>query len=535
MKLKWIIMLLSHWTFCTAKNEFYSSTDHMTQLIGIKKHFSQCLENYISALENQTCLLKRVLQGLDSISDGSEDPEKFISNPLTAYKLVRQLRNAGTVFEEVTKKSMSEDLKALMSKAQVLPSESDLEGIAMAMLRLQDVYRIDPKNFSGLENTLTLDPDETFHIAVVAHQNQQFQSASLWIQETLKKLDEGTDAMVTKQEVLHLLGSVPFQAWNLPIALGQLLPPGKSRLYILQFSFNHVILKNTLFLRLMGQGWGEVTIISCFVLNYIVQMLKYCESKEVLIRSYSMRWYIIFTLSMTLHFDWQTPQREKKLACRYTTGGGNPLLIYAPAKEEEEWDQPLILRYHDLLSISDIEIIKRLSRPKLDRATVSDPVAGKMVSMVRVSKSAWLSEDESPVVARANQRIAAITGLDMETAEELQVANYGIGGQYEPHYDSRLTNDSYFELHGERIATVLVYMTDVEIGGATVFPNIGAALQPKRGSAVVWFNLLKSGKEDARTLHAACPVFAGNKWVANKWIHTRGQEFRRKCSLSMFD
>lgn len=29
----------------------------------------------------------------------------------------------------------------------------------------------------------------------------------------------------------------------------------------------------------------------------------------------------------------------------------------------------------------------------------------------------------------------------------------------------------------------------------------------------------------------ACPVLIGNKWVANKWIHERGQEFRRPCSL----
>ncbi|XP_051959985.1 prolyl 4-hydroxylase subunit alpha-1 [Xyrauchen texanus] len=152
-----------------------------------------------------------------------------------------------------------------------------------------------------------------------------------------------------------------------------------------------------------------------------------------------------------------------------------------------------------------------------------------------LGKCAWLSEDEDPVITQVNQRIADVTGLDLDTAEELQVANYGIGGQYDPHYDSKLSNDSDFQLRGGRIATVLIYMSDVDIGGATVFPTFGAALRPKRGTAVFWFNLLANGNEDGRTLHAACPVFVGNKWVANKWIRTRGQEFRRKCSTSKSD
>jgi hypothetical protein len=36
------------------------------------------------------------------------------------------------------------------------------------------------------------------------------------------------------------------------------------------------------------------------------------------------------------------------------------------------------------------------------------------------------------------------------------------------------------------------------------------------------------------TRHAGCPVLTGNKWVSNKWIHERGQEFRRPCALKPY-
>ncbi|CAF1246049.1 unnamed protein product [Rotaria magnacalcarata] len=74
-------------------------------------------------------------------------------------------------------------------------------------------------------------------------------------------------------------------------------------------------------------------------------------------------------------------------------------------------------------------------------------------------------------------------------------------------------------------------MSDVEWGGATFFPLFGGYVTPKKGSTLFWYNLHASGEADYRTLHAACPVLIGNKWIANKWIHEYGQEFRRRCSL----
>uniref|UniRef100_A0A671P4R2 Zgc:152670 n=1 Tax=Sinocyclocheilus anshuiensis TaxID=1608454 RepID=A0A671P4R2_9TELE len=197
-----------------------------------------------------------------------------------------------------------------------------------------------------------------------------------------------------------------------------------------------------------------------------------------------------------------TSKRQRALSCRYSTGGENPRLTYAPVKEEVEWDEPGIIRYHDIISDREIAILKNISRPLEDK----------------------------PVVSHFNQRIADITGLSMKSAEDLHVRS-------QQHIFSLLLklNKLQTDDENERIATFLIYMSDVEIGGATVFPQVGVALKPKKGSAVFWYNLRKNGNVDWYTEHAGCPVLRGNKWVANKWIHEFGQEFRRRCSLSYWE
>lgn len=37
----------------------------------------------------------------------------------------------------------------LLSKTQLLPNENNLDGIAVAIIRLQELYRLDPKDMTG--------------------------------------------------------------------------------------------------------------------------------------------------------------------------------------------------------------------------------------------------------------------------------------------------------------------------------------------------------------------------------------------------
>jgi prolyl 4-hydroxylase len=54
------------------------------------------------------------------------------------------------------------------------------------------------------------------------------------------------------------------------------------------------------------------------------------------------------------------------------------------------------------------------------------------------------------------------------------------------------------------------------VGGATVWPNAGISVFPKKGSAAFWYNIRTSDIPDQYTMHAACPVLLGQKWIGNK-------------------
>ena len=124
------------------------------------------------------------------------------------------------------------------------------------------------------------------------------------------------------------------------------------------------------------------------------------------------------------------------------------------------------------------------------------------------------------------------------------MANYGVGGQYEHHFDfsskhdeAKNTSRRHHDIMttGDRLATMLFYLNDVEAGGRTIFPELRLSVVPVKGAALFWYNLFRSGQGDERTLHAACPVIAGTKWAANKWIHEFSNWNRRPCGLSSAD
>ncbi|XP_072120179.1 prolyl 4-hydroxylase subunit alpha-2-like isoform X9 [Mobula birostris] len=468
-------LLWISWCYVSqTRAEFFTSIGQMTDLIYLEKDLVKSLKEYITAEEAKLSAIKSWAEKLDELTHTStSDPEGYLGHPVNAYKLMKRLNTEWLRLESLVLQHTSDNFIANLSiQRQHFPTNEDESGAAKALMRLQDTYRLDSDSISkgrlpGVQDLVSLSVDDCFELGKVAYNDGDYYHTLLWMEQTLKQLEEGETGGVTKAEVLDYLSYSVYQMGDLrrAIELTKCLIAADPKHLRAKSNLNYF--NNLLRQQKQDDEESDVESSESQGVKYAppVDYLPERDTYEALCRGEGIK---------------MTARRQRRLFCRYHNGNSNPRLLIAPIKEEDEWDSPHIVRYYEVLSDAEIERIKDLAKPR--------------------------------------------------------VANYGVGGQYEPHFDfSRRPFDRNLATEGNRLATYLNYMSDVTAGGATVFPDFGAAIYPKKGTAVFWYNLFRSGEGDYRTRHAACPVLVGSKWVSNKWIHERGQEFKRPCGLTEVD
>lgn len=212
-------------------------------------------------------------------------------------------------------------------------------------------------------------------------------------------------------------------------------------------------------------------------------------------------------------------------------------------KRREQWTEilswePRAFLYHNFLSKEECNHLIDLAKPRLTKSTVVDSATGKTIdSSVRTSSGMFLNRGQDTIIKNIEKRIADFTFIPVEHGEGLQVLHYKVGQKYEPHYDYFL-DEFNTKNGGQRIATVLMYLSDVEEGGETIFPaaegNIssvpwwnelsecgkrGLAVKPQMGDALLFWSMHPDGTLDPSSVHGGCPVIKGNKWSSTKWMH----------------
>ncbi|XP_073007478.1 prolyl 4-hydroxylase 1 isoform X3 [Typha latifolia] len=184
----------------------------------------------------------------------------------------------------------------------------------------------------------------------------------------------------------------------------------------------------------------------------------------------------------------------------------------------------------------ECDTLKAIARPRLQVSTVVDTKTGKgFKSEVRTSSGMFLNNDERkfPIVQAIEKRISVFSQIPPENGELIQVLRYEPSQYYRPHHDY-FADTFNLKRGGQRIATMLMYLSDNVEGGETFFPMAGngecscggkmvkgLCVKPTKGDAVLFWSMGLNGESDPKSIHGGCAVLKGEKWSATKWMRQK--------------
>jgi prolyl 4-hydroxylase len=142
-------------------------------------------------------------------------------------------------------------------------------------------------------------------------------------------------------------------------------------------------------------------------------------------------------------------------------------------------------------------------------------------SSFRTSESCDMNR-HSPEIQPIDEGLAHLLGMDPAWGETMQGQRYAAGQYFKAHHDYFHEGESYWPAMkaagGQRVWTAMIFLNDVEEGGATWFPQAGVRVKPKRGTLLAWNNMKPDGSPNTATLHEGTAVSEGVKYIITKWF-----------------
>lgn len=286
------------------------------------------------------------------------------------------------------------------------------------------------------------------------------------------------------------------------------------------------------------------------------------------------------------HFQWPAVSVGYKRTVPGVVGGNGKQIeletLTEPSANAKSSD-PRIFYIHNFLSGEEADEFIRFSTAEENPYKMAPSTGGTHKAWnqggadarlsTRTSENAFdITTKNSKTVKQRAFRLLRMGGYLENLADGIQILRYEIGQAYTAHHDyfpKYQSDDHQWDPSkggSNRFATIFLYLSDVEYGGETAFPNIDRltadkskelvdrlgeappledqktfvkeaglkegsweehlsrkcytkfAVPPRRGDAILFYSQRPDGHLDHNSLHGACPVLKGQKWGANLWV-----------------
>ncbi|KAH8328018.1 hypothetical protein KR067_003070, partial [Drosophila pandora] len=505
---------------------YSTSVMSMVKILELEESLKTNLEVYVNEMQHKLDLIKVFQESIKRDKFKTlEEKEEYMGNPLNSYPMLRRLNQDWPKWLRYLKLGIStKNIKEMESLLQSSPSNEDLQVAFKGMSRIEKFYNQHAEDLTkgfllGKKFDSQMNSPDCVALGDFYYNQTQYSDSTHWYRMALR-LHKFTEGKIY-EKVLHLKRKRIYKKYAKAMVQETLKLDKKK-----------AIAKNIPELEAMAKQVARED-------NYqnikrtIDELL---TGKERIFQEEAARnKRKPSNLELGCRGKWPN-KPSPTLTCRYVRET-HDFLKLAPLKMEFLNMQPLIVIFHEVLYESEFKSMRDIA---IFNATMGDgwtyvdfDKKGKPKRQDRVVKMITFQGTTAEFTLRINRRIADMTGLEMNENMVLHLTNYGLGGHFGKHVDyvelAKRPPNFFGDLGGDRIATALLYASDVPLGGTTVFTKLKLSIEPKKGSALIWFNLNNAGDPDPMSEHSACPVVLGSRWTISKWIHERQQLFKKPC------
>ena len=377
-----LLLSLPYLTYENVDNDgmFTSSTD-LQDLVLTESELVMKLNQYVTEETQRIEKVKKLIRQYEELRDSAVDgEEKFVGNPLNSFLLIKKLTSDWKSLQSLMENTASQTLLSNLtagreSQGLKWPSDEDLNGAAVGLMRLQDTYRLDTDNLArgildGHNIGPTLRAHDCFELGRQAYNNGDYFHTNIWMDQAMKLYHEEQEKTVSQSDILEYLAFSAYMSGNIRRALKLtdellLMEPEHPRGWGNKQYYEETLeKKGATFVKKGEDGLGDA--------DEVVNILKERKKRENDLGEERVQYE-----QLCRGEEFMTAEDKQKLQCRYNTGVGQALLL-GPMKEEEVYLDPRIVIFHDFLTDSEIDTIKAMATPRFKRATVQNYLTGEL-------------------------------------------------------------------------------------------------------------------------------------------------------------
>lgn len=182
---------------------------------------------------------------------------------------------------------------------------------------------------------------------------------------------------------------------------------------------------------------------------------------------------------------------------------------------KKKYHNPNIYVVDNFLNRSECEKIINNVKNIMQDSKIEDPLtSNNIIDKKSRSNTIHYYTKNDNIAINIKNKVSKLTNLDIAHMEHIQISKYTNHQHYISHYDYLWSDQHQMN---NRICTILIYLNDVKTGGKTTFNTLDLSIQPKLGSALVFFPSLLNKAADKRLVHEGENAI-NDKWIALIWV-----------------